>query len=97
MTTSSSGKALKASRRRRSPSQHHQGPLVDAGAPALAIPQYLTPEEAAVLLAVSPRALRSRCRREARRVGDDVIARLGDGLVAIKFGRSWRVRREALE
>lgn len=49
-------------------------------------------EVAAERLSVAPDALRARCRRAARRVGDTVVANLGGGIVAFKFGRSWRVR-----
>jgi hypothetical protein len=52
----------------------------------------LTIEVAAKRLALGPTALRARCRRAARRVGDAIVANLGGGIVAFKFGRSWRVR-----
>ncbi|HXX68679.1 MAG TPA: hypothetical protein VEK07_15935 [Polyangiaceae bacterium] len=52
----------------------------------------LTVEEAARVLSMTATALRARCRRRARRVGRDVIARLGAGVVAFKFGVSWRLR-----
>jgi hypothetical protein len=55
----------------------------------------LTVEHAARLLSTSPTALRARCRRNARRVGREVIARLGAGVVAFKFGASWRLRIES--
>jgi hypothetical protein len=55
-------------------------------------PPYLTVEGAAVHLSTTPTALRARCRRHARRVGRDVVARLGAGVVAYKFGVSWRLR-----
>jgi hypothetical protein len=51
-----------------------------------------TIEEAAGLLSMSPLALRKRCSRRARRIGSDVVANLGDGVVAVKIGRTWRVR-----
>lgn len=54
--------------------------------------RYLTIDQAAELLAMTPVALRTRCNRRARRVGRDTIADLGDGVVAVKFGRLWRVR-----
>jgi hypothetical protein len=41
-------------------------------------------------------ALRARCRRAALRVGDSIQAQLGGGIVAFKFGRSWRVRMPPL-
>jgi len=53
---------------------------------------YLTVKEAAPLLGCSPEALQVRCRRTARREGRDVVARLFDGIVAIKWGRSWRIK-----
>jgi hypothetical protein len=51
-----------------------------------------TVEDAARVLSTTPTALRARCRRHARRAGRDVIARLGGGVVAFKFGASWRLR-----
>lgn len=51
-----------------------------------------TIEVAAARLSLDPNALRARCRRAGRRVGHEVIAHLGGGIVAFKFGRSWRVR-----
>ena len=51
-------------------------------------PWLLTVEDAAKLLSTTPTALRARCRRHARRVGRDVVARLGEGVVAFKFGAS---------
>ena len=53
---------------------------------------FVTIEMAAVRLATTPVALRARCRRHARREGREVVARLGAGVVAYKFGSSWRVR-----
>lgn len=47
--------------------------------------------EAAPHLGMTAGALRKRCTRGARREGRMIVARLGD-LVAVKFGRSWRVR-----
>jgi hypothetical protein len=57
------------------------------------LPGYLlTVEAAAARLSTSATALRARCRRHARRVGGEVIARLGAGVVAYKLGSSWRLR-----
>jgi hypothetical protein len=56
------------------------------------MPIYFTIDSAAEALHVSPEALRARCRRAARRKGKDIVADLADGIVAIKFGRTWRVR-----
>jgi hypothetical protein len=55
---------------------------------------YLTIDEAAVVLRLTPQALRKRCARGARRVGRDTMTQLGDGVVAVKFGRSWRVKMD---
>jgi hypothetical protein len=53
---------------------------------------YETPQAAAIRLGLDVQALRARCRRAARKVGNDVIARLGGGIVAVKLGSSWRIR-----
>ena len=60
--------------------------------PRDARPQYFDVESAASMLQLTPEALRARCRRNARRVGKKIIADLGDGVYATKFGRSWRIR-----
>jgi hypothetical protein len=65
------------------------GPSQPPGAP-----QLVTVEDAARLLSTTPAALRARCRRNARRLGSEVTARLGAGVVAFKFGASWRLRIE---
>lgn len=49
-------------------------------------------EDAARRLDLQPNALRARCRRNAREVGDSIVAKLGAGITAFKLGRSWRVR-----
>ncbi len=54
-------------------------------------PDYIPVEEAAARLALTPVALRARCRRAARREGRRVVAHLGADVIAYKFGRSWRV------
>lgn len=53
--------------------------------------RYETLESAAAQLGLDPGALRARCRRAAVREGRDVRAYLGGGIVAFKFGRTWRV------
>jgi hypothetical protein len=53
---------------------------------------YYTIEQAAAQLAMTPQALQKRCTRNARIRGSDVIAELGDGVIAVKFGRVWRIR-----
>ena len=53
---------------------------------------YETIERAAERLSLDPEALRARCRRGARKEGKDIVAYLGAGIAAFKFGRSWRVR-----
>jgi hypothetical protein len=55
-------------------------------------PAFATAKIAAAQLGIDEDALRARCRRAARRRGDIVIAHLGGGIVAFKFGRSWRFR-----
>jgi hypothetical protein len=55
-------------------------------------PAFETIESAAKRLGVDAIRLRERCRREGRRVGDCVVAFIGDDVVAFKFGRRWRVR-----
>ncbi len=55
-------------------------------------PDYLTIEDAAPRLDMTTQALRARCRRGAVREGREVRTYLGDGVVATKFGRTWRVR-----
>jgi hypothetical protein len=56
----------------------------------------LTVDQAAELLSTTPSALRARCRRHARRVDREIVARLGAGVVAFKFGASWRLRIDVL-
>lgn len=55
-------------------------------------PRLFTVDEAATCLSTTPTALRARCRRRSRRVGREIVAHLGAGVVAYKFGASWRVR-----
>jgi hypothetical protein len=47
---------------------------------------------AAERLGIDPEALRARCRRAARRHAGAPIVPLGGGIVAFKFGSSWRIR-----
>lgn len=53
---------------------------------------YLTVRRAAQLLGCTEVALRARLRRYAASEADEVVARLGDGIVGFKFGGLWRVR-----
>ena len=53
---------------------------------------YYAIDQAAAKLDLHPHALRARCRRAAVRQGRDIVAYLGGGVVAFKFGRSWRLR-----
>ncbi len=55
-------------------------------------PIFETIESAAGKLDVEPAALRSRCRRAARRCAGASVAQLGGGIVAFKFGQTWRIR-----
>lgn len=50
-----------------------------------------TIEIAAAKLDLDPQALRARCRRAARNENGETVARLGMGVVARKFGTSWRL------
>jgi hypothetical protein len=52
---------------------------------------WITIDQAAPLVGVGPEALRARCRRAARKRDGQIIAQLGLGIVAKKFGRSWRL------
>jgi hypothetical protein len=73
-----------------------------AGDPSLASPlgtgpttsacEILEAEAAAARFGISVRAFRARCRRHLRREGRLLVARLGPGLIAFKFGVSWRLR-----
>ncbi len=54
--------------------------------------EYVAVDVAAQRLDLDADALRARCRRAAVKVGTIVQADLGAGLIAVKFGRSWRVR-----
>ena len=61
--------------------------------PARGERMYDTIESAAAKLAMDPNALRARCRRAARaRANFGIEAELGAGVVAVKFGKSWRIR-----
>lgn len=53
---------------------------------------YVTIEHAAERLSLPPDALRARCRRAQRLLAGRVVAELGDGIRAVKIGRSWRVQ-----
>lgn len=55
---------------------------------------YVTIFEAARLLHMTPKALRARCLRAVQSVNGSTFAHLGDGIVAVKLGRSWRIRFE---
>ena len=79
--------------------QHHashspppDGPT-DGGFTARATRRVYEPiESAAAKLGLSPEALRARCRRAQRLVDGAIVADLGAGIRAVKFGRTWRVR-----
>lgn len=61
-----------------------------ATAPAAAI--FATVETAAGKLGVHPTALRARLRRAQRLENGSIVADLGGGITAFKFGSSWRIR-----
>ena len=52
---------------------------------------YDTVESAAVKLATDANALRARLRRAQRLEGDAIVADLGGGIRAFKFGKNWRI------
>ena len=54
-------------------------------------PLYDTVETAAAKLSLDPTALRARLRRAQRAEGRSVVADLGGGITAFKFGSSWRI------
>ena len=53
---------------------------------------YCTVEDAAAKLSLDSTALRARLRRAQRAEGDSIVADLGGGITAFKFGSSWRIR-----
>ena len=55
-------------------------------------PRFYTVAEAAPLLSLTPIALQKRCARAAVRRGRDLVAELGGGVLAVKLGRTWRIR-----
>jgi hypothetical protein len=57
-----------------------------------AAPAYFSIERAALNLDTTPRALRARCRRAARKKNGATVADLGGEIVAVKIGKSWRIR-----
>ncbi len=63
-----------------------------APSPVRSPPIFETIEAAAEKLGVDAAALRSRCRRAARRAGAASVSQLGGGIVAFKFGQTWRIR-----
>jgi urease accessory protein UreE len=54
--------------------------------------RYLKTKEAAERLDLTPEALQKRCARGAIKRGRDIVCELGDGIVAVKMGRTWRIR-----
>ncbi len=64
------------------------GKAINEGIAAL----FDTISEAAEKLGTDPQALRARCRRAARRHGGAATVPLGGGIIAFKFGSSWRLR-----
>jgi hypothetical protein len=55
-----------------------------------------TIDAAAAKLGLHAEALRARCRRAARKTATGIVADLGGGITAFKFGKSWRVRFPAI-
>lgn len=56
----------------------------------------LTLEQAAERLGIGTKALEARCRRAQRKESHNIVARLGAGVTAMKFGVSWRFRFEEI-
>jgi hypothetical protein len=54
--------------------------------------EYFTVAQAAERLGMSPWTLYKRLAVGARKVGKEVRTELGDGIVAVQFGRLWRIR-----
>jgi hypothetical protein len=52
---------------------------------------YDTVHTAAAKLSLDPTALRARLRRAQRAEGHSIVADLGGGITAFKFGSSWRI------
>ncbi len=52
---------------------------------------YDTVDTAAAKLSLDPTALRARLRRAQRAEGRAIVADLGGGITAFKFGSSWRI------
>ena len=59
--------------------------------PLRGVTVYDTVEAAAAKLSLDPTALRARLRRAQRAEGRSVVADLGGGITAFKFGSSWRI------
>lgn len=72
----------------RSPTRRSRPPRATPPRPS---PLYDTVETAAAKLSVDPTALRARLRRSQRAEGRSIIADLGGGITAFKFGSSWRI------
>jgi len=72
----------------RSPRKRSHPPKTTTPRPS---PLYDTVETAAAKLRLDPTALRARLRRAQRAEGRAVVADLGGGITAFKFGSSWRI------
>ncbi len=82
---SASGRSQRSIRRRKRTRRAPRAPL----APAVL---WLSVEAAAERLSLGPVALRARLRRAERAEGDLRVARIGAGVVGVRFGRQWRLR-----
>jgi hypothetical protein len=74
------------------PNETRKSRSSELASPGRQTPIFDSIESAAEKLGVEPAALRSRCRRAARRAGDATVSQLGGGIVAFKFGQTWRIR-----
>lgn len=72
----------------RSPTKRSRPPRTTPPRPSTL---YDTVDAAAAKLSLDPTALRARLRRAQRAEGRSIIADLGGGITAFKFGSSWRI------
>jgi hypothetical protein len=74
------------------PTPPASAPATSPAASTKLVPAFETITSAARKLGVDTMSLRRRCLRDGERVGDCIVALLGDGVVAFKFGGRWRIR-----
>jgi hypothetical protein len=72
----------------RSPTRRSRTPRATPPRPSTL---YDTVDSAAAKLSLDPTALRARLRRAQRAEGRAIVADLGGGITAFKFGSNWRI------